>query len=744
MTKDGKPTNAASADADAPNARVSLALGLFSASFLSLFFELLVIRWLTSDFVSFGVFKTFPLIACFVGLGTGVARADHKYFQLAPFALLVTVVTILSTSLAGYGDLTFPSLALYQWDSLTRTGMVVEVLKMTLLVILLLMGPFAVMFTIGTLIGYFFNRLKPLKAYCVDIGGAIVGSIIFALLSFLSFSPNMEIVIVAAMMAVLMFAVSRSSLPRLAVLAATTVIALLPVFNPPGTSWTPYYRLDVQEVELPASLSADGKQQKLGITVNTNHGFSQSYTNNNDLQLSELGQKTEPARLLKDFLTVRKNYYELPYLFKKPKEVLILGAGSGSDIAEAVRQGATWIDAVEIDSGVRNLAKKYNVNYFAPQVHYHLNDGRKFLTTTDKKYDMVILACLDSRAVSGNGSSVRTDCYIHTAESYADCVKHLKDDGVLALSFGASVGGNSQWLRDRIYKTLEHVTGYPPLVMSDEDAKYKWPAYFFITGKPVKDGLLKAPVNPDGFSAITMPKEVQGIVLGDDWPFLYVREKSLDIPYLFVLTLITAITLYVGRSVIFGPKSSVDVQLFGLGAAFILLELQAISRLSLIFGATWVTSSVVINGVLLMILAANFIIIQSKKPFSQDLLYWVLFGTIAASYVLPVSTILSQIPGAGGWLCTLITLLPIFVVGLIFATAFKVAVNPSRSFAFNLLGSVLGGLLEYLSTYIGINNLLLVSLALYGWSYMAMRKAASEAALPAAEASSETVENTPV
>jgi hypothetical protein len=70
--------------------------------------------------------------------------------------------------------------------------MVVEVLKMTLLVILLLMGPFAVMFTVGTLIGYFFNRLKPLKAYCVDIGGAIVGSIIFALLSFLSFSPNME------------------------------------------------------------------------------------------------------------------------------------------------------------------------------------------------------------------------------------------------------------------------------------------------------------------------------------------------------------------------------------------------------------------------------------------------------------------------------------------------------------------------------------------------------------------------
>jgi hypothetical protein len=77
-------------------------------------------------------------------------------------------------------------------------------------------------------------------------------------------------------------------------------------------------------------------------------------------------------------------------------------------------------------------------------------------------------------------------------------------------------------------------------------------------------------------------------------------------------------------------------------------------------------------------------------------------------------------------LMTVVTLLPILMAGLIFATAFKVVQHPSRSFAFNLLGSVLGGLLEYLSTYVGINNLVLVSIFLYVFSYLAARKVSKE------------------
>lgn len=714
----------------APQTReINPSIILFAASFASLFFELLIIRWLTCDFIAFGVFKTFPLVTCFVGLGTGVAKGNSKYFGYVAQALLITVAVSLWTSYQGYGGVPFPSLTLYQWNDLSVQNLQLlslQVFQMTLLIVLLLMGPFAVMFSIGSLIGETFNKLAPLKAYCIDILGAITGSITFALLSFFCISPNMEVLLFALIIGIIAVCVQAPKVRNFSIpfLVGSCVVAMLPIFNSPDTIWSPYYRIDVKPITLPADLNATGKQEDVGIYVATNRGFSQAFTPNFDIELSEKGKQEDAAKLLQGFLQVRKNYYSLPHQFKEPKEILILGAGSGSDVAEACKRGATWIDAVEIDPGTLGLAKKYNPNFNNPVVHYHLDDGRRYIAKNDKKYDMIILACLDSRALSGTGSSLRTDCYIHTKESYIDCMKLLKPDGVFALSFGASVDGNSEWLRNRIYNTLESVTGYPPIVMSDEKATPKWPAYFFITGQPVKDGLVKAPVLENSFSQLSIPSNPPGLVLTDDWPFLYVRDKVLDIPYLVVLSLIVAITLYVARDLVFGKKTGSDVQLFFLGSAFILVELQAISRLSLLYGATWVTASIVINGVLLMILAANWVTIKATKPFNQNILYGLLFASLVASYLLPVNTIrtsMASMDMVAAALITVVTLLPILMAGLIFATAFKTVQHPSRSFAFNLLGSVLGGLLEYLSTYVGINNLVLVSIILYICSYLAQR-----------------------
>lgn len=724
---------------------------LFATSFLSLFLELLIIRWLSSDFVLFGVFKTFPLVACYVGLGTGVARGDQSILRLAPAALLITIIVTSLTSYAGYGYLPFPSLSIYQWNELSSSyALSIEVVKMTLLLILLLMGPFAVMFCLGNVIGHCFSKLPPLKAYCIDIAGAISGSLTFALMSFLGASPHVELLITIAVLFTIIWGVSDWHKSIFLYLPLSAVATLIPIFNEHNTFWSPYYRLDLQEISLAPQFTKSGKKEDLGIYLNTNRGFSQSYTNNNRIELSESGEKIEQARYLKNFLLVREEYYALPYKFASPKEILILGAGTGSDVAQSVKQGVGQIDAVEIDQTIINLAKKYNKYANHPSVHYYLDDGRRFLARTNKKYDMVILACLDSRAFSGSGSSLRTDCYVHTKESYKDCVEHLKPNGIMVLSFGASVGGASNWLRDRIYQTLLQVTGYPPAVFSDEKSDFNWPAYFFITGEPIRQSNLKEPeksqsqdssfapestqnqISPAakmqkiGFSEINMKAESiqDNIVLSDDWPFLYIKDKSLDLPYLFVLALFSAITIYVGRGLIFGAKNHVDIQLFYLGAAFILLELQAISRLSLIYGATWITSSVVINGVLVMILLANWFALRNIN-LGMRKQYLLLFLSILISFLAP-SFASKGLGSLHSLEITIATLLPVFVAGLIFASSFKGSANPSRSFAFNLLGSVLGGLLEYLSGYIGISNLLLVSGVLYLLSYISWNNGVSK------------------
>jgi len=143
-----------------------------------------------------------------------------------------------------------------------------------------------------------------------------------------------------------------------------------------------------------------------------------------------------------------------------------------------------------------------------------------------------------------------------------------------------------------------------------------------------------------------------------------------------------------------------------------LLELQFISRLAVLFGATWVTSAIIINGVLIMILIANLLAIKFRSQLQPKttLLYGGLVASLVISFLTPTSL---QLMPLGSALITLVTFLPILFAALIFATSFARVKNASMALAFNLLGGGVGALLEYLSNYIGINNVLMIAALLY-------------------------------
>lgn len=79
-------TSSASAEVQAQSKR-SMAIELFILSAVSLFLELLVIRWMSADIRAFTVFRTFPLITCFVGLGVGFSLNRSDSYKLLPFAI---------------------------------------------------------------------------------------------------------------------------------------------------------------------------------------------------------------------------------------------------------------------------------------------------------------------------------------------------------------------------------------------------------------------------------------------------------------------------------------------------------------------------------------------------------------------------------------------------------------------------------------------------------------------------------
>ena len=70
-----------------------------------------------------------------------------------------------------------------------------------------------------------------------------------------------------------------------------------------------------------------------------------------DLAESNRGHESEEDRYV-------RAYYEFPFNFKKkPERVAIVGAGSGNDVAAALRMGASHVDAIEIDPAIAYLGK---------------------------------------------------------------------------------------------------------------------------------------------------------------------------------------------------------------------------------------------------------------------------------------------------------------------------------------------------------------------------------------------------
>ncbi len=157
------------------------------------------------------------------------------------------------------------------------------------------------------------------------------------------------------------------------------------------------------------------------------------------------------------------DFYETVYrvIGEKPKSVLVLAAGMGNDLAVAIRHGANYIDAVEIDPKIVELGRKLHPErpYDNPCVHVTVDDARAFLHRTEKKYDLVEYCLLDSHAAFSAMSSIRLDNYVYTVESFRDAEKILKPHGVIAVTQFVT----QRWQLCRLFKTLTEALGREPV-----------------------------------------------------------------------------------------------------------------------------------------------------------------------------------------------------------------------------------------------------------------------------------------
>ena len=243
------------------------------------------------------------------------------------------------------------------------------------------------------------------------------------------------------------------------------------------------------------------------------------------------------------------------------------------------------------------------------------------------------------------------------------------------------------------------------------------PGRFLVIGSPTR--AFAAMADPLFRAAIVNRRIVleEAKVTTDDWPYFYQRQPGLPVAVIAISVLLIIACLAGGRSIGLRP-ASIRWEFFFLGAGFLLLEAQIISRMALLFGTTWIVNSIVIGVLLLLIVAANGVTAAAPK-LRYEVGYAGVILMIAAAYALPTEALLFESFAVRATVATLFLCLPAFFAGIVFVKRFGASGFSSDAFGSNLLGSLGGGILESLSLWSGLKALLIVAIVLYAAAWAA-------------------------
>ena len=563
---------------------------LFLISFLILFFELAAIRWFGATVVFLTFFTNVVLLASFLGMSIGLlaARRPQNLVQTAlPLAMLSCAAAVVTHLLywqwadsvtVGVGNQgTSPGLIYFgtEYRPADPSRWVIPMWAVGgfffALVALSFVG-------LGQVMGRAFDAIPDrVRAYTVDVCGSLTGIGAFAAMSYFQLPPTIWFVPIVLLM--LYFGGWRKPVQ----LAAAGTLFVLVAIGSHGllvhgeVSWSPYYKVGYTPAFREIATNDIGHQQMLKIEHNG-------------------------------------TAYVLPHLLNRDaggrpfEDVMIIGAGSGNDVAAALRSGVKRVDAVEIDPRINAIGRSLHPDqpYGDPRVSVHLDDGRSFARNTERKYDLAIYALVDSLVLHSGYSSLRLENFLFTREALEDVKRTLKPDGVFAMYNFYRQG----WVVGRLAKMAEEVFGEKPLVISlpqrdtiqggdhqfgyitfllvSSDskrleairAKFAQGETFWIHPKPPMNEATNAfrataPAGEPWFRAAPARVELAGIDLlpSDDWPQLYLRSR--EIPWspigqgMVVMALLSLALLLA-----FAPQRRLrpNWQMFFLGAGFMLLE----------------------------------------------------------------------------------------------------------------------------------------------------------------------------
>jgi hypothetical protein len=668
--------------------------GILGSAGLSLLLELAVIRWQSTVFEVFAFYKNFGLLACFLGLGLGYALAGRPQIPLLlSIPLLAWQIIVLLVS--RYGPEGWNASPLQSMPVMEQLHMGLRQAKhVRYMGVLLLLGVVFVLTAlafvpVGQLCGGLLERRPKLRAYGLNLLGSLLGVVLMFGLSVLWTPPVVWFGI--CFLAVLAFQAfgRRSLLFGLTASLAGLIGLAWPVTRLWERIYSPYQLIEWGPGEYGLTIRAAGHYyQRI-------HDFAACARNPKRQWIAD--------------------YYAFPYrVHQRPGRVAVVGAGTGNDVAMAVRMGALQVDAIEIDPAILAVGTHFHPDdpYHHPRVRPIVNDARSFLRTSPDSYDMIVYGLLDSHALLSHGSNVRLDSFVYTVEAFREARAKLTDGGILSLAFCVLSPEQGR----KIFLMLQEAfDGKPPACVR---AHYDGAVIFLqCKGRPVEvpSGLVDGTVFAD-VTAFYADPELRADLSTDDWPFFYMPRRVYPLSYVVVVGVILLLSLSLVRPFFRARPQSGHLKFFLLGAGFMLVETKGISELGLTFGNTWQVVGVVIAGILLMAFLANCVV------------RWLGLRSLVLPYVLLLSSLLAGLllMKGGGFMPTPLGRLlavavltcPLFFSGMVFSTLLRSSEDISGAMAATLMGAMCGGLLEYNAMYFGFRFLYWVALAIYGTAFL--------------------------
>jgi hypothetical protein len=315
-------------------------------------------------------------------------------------------------------------------------------------------------------------------------------------------------------------------------------------------------------------------------------------------------------------------------------------------------------------------------------------------------------------------TNARLDHYVYTIESIQQAKSRLKDGGVMVLSFEAQ----KLFIAERIRLALKETFQQEPLVFVIPNTAYGWGGVMFVTGDldavqgqlAANSALAEYIADLQAATPLTFKDNVK--ITTDDWPYIYLESPS--IPSLYFLLIGLMILLFARSYRKWEADPSVTFRgwdfwhFFFLGSAFLLLEVQNISKAAVVLGNTWEVNAVIISGILGMALLANWIAYRFPN-LPMPTVYVLLVGSCLGLFFVDLARFGFLPYASKAIIVGMLTSLPMLFSGIVFVRSFAAAENKSNALGANLIGALVGALLQSVTFIIGIKALLIVVAVFY-------------------------------